>query len=471
MHIENKTFDEIAIGDTAHSLKVLSAEDIKLFAILSGDVNPAHLDRAYAEANMFKQVIAHGFWGALLIASVFGSKLPGPGSVYVSQTLKFRAPVYIGDTLSIVVKVVDKNAEKRTILFDCIVKNQSDVEVIKGGAEIRPPAEKMQKEIAGLPRVSFYHDKEIFADILPELEKRNLKFPARPAIVFPTSLAAFHTAVLLSRETEVSPLLIGPPDRLSFLAKENDLSLGDMAFVPADTSKEATEKAAYLLEDGHVDAIFQGAGNSFELFQSLRRTVPHLILEDSIPCYVRLLDIPSQSKTLVFASPAFARHPSLVEKSKAMAEAISFVRTLGYARPKVAILSHSNNIHPLIQNSLDACSLAKLGQRGYFGEVEIDGPMTLYSAIIQDNSETQFSSAVAGNADLLFCQHNEMAELILKQLEHFVNAFQASILLGARCPIIAGSRSDAASNRVHAWRVMKQIAYQLGYHVGGNHHE
>ncbi len=87
--IENKTFDEIRVGDTASLVRTLIKDDIELFAVMSGDVNPAHLDEEYARSDQFHQIIAHGMWGGSLFATLLGTKLPGPGTIYLAQTLKF----------------------------------------------------------------------------------------------------------------------------------------------------------------------------------------------------------------------------------------------------------------------------------------------------------------------------------------------------------------------------------------------
>ena len=92
-HIENRTFDEIRIGDSATLVRTLKPEDIQLFAIMSGDVNPAHVDPEYAKSSMFREVIAHGMWGGALISTVLGTQFPGPGTIYIDQTLHFSRPV------------------------------------------------------------------------------------------------------------------------------------------------------------------------------------------------------------------------------------------------------------------------------------------------------------------------------------------------------------------------------------------
>ncbi len=106
--IENRTFDEIAIGESASLSHTVTQEDIDLFAIVSGDVNPAHMDPAYAKTDIFHKVIAHGMLGAGLISSVLGTKLPGPGTIYLDQDLHFLRPLGIGDTMTATLKVTEK---------------------------------------------------------------------------------------------------------------------------------------------------------------------------------------------------------------------------------------------------------------------------------------------------------------------------------------------------------------------------
>lgn len=106
--IENKIFDDIAIGMSASLIRTLTQKDIQLFSVMSGDVNPAHVDAEYAKNDMFHKIIAHGMWGASLLSTVLGTELPGPGTIYLSQTLKFKHPVGIGDTLTVTLTVVKK---------------------------------------------------------------------------------------------------------------------------------------------------------------------------------------------------------------------------------------------------------------------------------------------------------------------------------------------------------------------------
>jgi acyl dehydratase len=151
--IENRTFDEIEVGQSAALERTLSWEDIELFAVMSGDVNPAHVDPEYARNDMFHRIVAHGMWGASLISTLLGTRLPGPGAVYLEQTLRFRHPVSIGDTIMVSVTVASKEPRHRVVL-DCRCVNQLGETVIDGTATVLAPTEKVRRRRFELPDVS-----------------------------------------------------------------------------------------------------------------------------------------------------------------------------------------------------------------------------------------------------------------------------------------------------------------------------
>jgi phosphate acetyltransferase/phosphate butyryltransferase len=99
--IQNRTFDEIGLGERASLTRTLTWDDIHLFAAMSGDVNPVHVDQEFAESDFFHKIIARGMWGASLISTLLGTVLPGPGTIYLGQTLRFRRPVALGDTITV----------------------------------------------------------------------------------------------------------------------------------------------------------------------------------------------------------------------------------------------------------------------------------------------------------------------------------------------------------------------------------
>lgn len=152
--LSNHTWEDLQTGQSDSMQRTLTEDDIMAFALLSGDVNPAHLDAEYAEQTMFKKVIAHGMWAGSLVSCLLGTRFPGPGTIYLEQTLKFRRPVYVGDTLTVTATVAEKDEEKKRVTLDCLVENQNGETVVKGQAQVMPPKEKLSRPVvANLPQL------------------------------------------------------------------------------------------------------------------------------------------------------------------------------------------------------------------------------------------------------------------------------------------------------------------------------
>jgi 3-hydroxybutyryl-CoA dehydratase len=134
-----KTIDQIHVGDSAEFAKTISESDIYLFAGVTGDFNPAHINEAYAQGTFFKTRIAHGMLAAGLISTVGGNMLPGPGAVYVRQELDFLAPIHIGDTITARVEVMEILADKNRVKLRTTCVNQDGKLVVDGMAILSPP--------------------------------------------------------------------------------------------------------------------------------------------------------------------------------------------------------------------------------------------------------------------------------------------------------------------------------------------
>ena len=155
--IENRTYEEIAVGDQASLTRLLTVEDIQLFALVSGDMNPAHLDADYAAESRFHHVIAHGMWSGALISALLGTRLPGPGTIYLGQSLSFTAPVSLGDSVTVSVTVVEKTDAHRHLRLACRGVNQDGVEVVTGEALVMAPRDKVRRPAPDLPAVYLRH--------------------------------------------------------------------------------------------------------------------------------------------------------------------------------------------------------------------------------------------------------------------------------------------------------------------------
>ena len=130
-------FADISVGDTASMSKTVTEADIVNFAGVTGDFNPVHVDAEYASGSLFKERIAHGMLAAGYISAVLGMQLPGPNAIYLGQTLDFKLPVKIGDTVTVTVTVAEKRDEKRILKLDTVVTNQRGQVVVSGGAVIK----------------------------------------------------------------------------------------------------------------------------------------------------------------------------------------------------------------------------------------------------------------------------------------------------------------------------------------------
>ena len=134
-----KTINEIKVNDSTFQMKTITERDIELFGEVSNDYNPVHFDSEYASKTMFKKRISHGMLVGSLFSKVFGMDLPGEGAIYVSQSLRFRRPVFIGDVIKAEVTVKEVDTEKNRVHFDCIAYNQDGEKVVVGEATMMPP--------------------------------------------------------------------------------------------------------------------------------------------------------------------------------------------------------------------------------------------------------------------------------------------------------------------------------------------
>jgi len=130
----------LAIGDKASRTRTITDEDVRLFAQVSGDDNSVHLDEAYAATTVFKRRIAHGMLTTSVISAILGNDLPGLGTIYLSQTVRFKAPVFIGDTITATVELTNYREDKRIATFSTTVTNSDGVLVLEGEAVVIAPA-------------------------------------------------------------------------------------------------------------------------------------------------------------------------------------------------------------------------------------------------------------------------------------------------------------------------------------------
>lgn len=442
--IENRTFDEIRIGDSASLERRLTVADIKLFAIMSGDVNPAHVDEDYAKASPFHQVIAHGLWGGALISTVLGTQLPGPGTIYLEQSLRFRRPVALGDRLTITVTVTEKDAEKHQLTLDCRCVNQDGTTVISGEARVLAPTEKVKRPRWALPAVQLNERPHLHR--LMEAAKQ--QGPLRTAVVHPVDKASLAGAVAAAGEGLIEPLLIGPEHKIRAVAEAEGLDISSFTLIATEHSHAAAEKAVELARAGEVDALMKGSLHTDEFLRPVVSKQTGLRTERRMG-HVFAFDVPTYARPLFITDAAINIAPGLEQKRDIVQNAIDLALALGIEVPKVAVLSAVETVTPGIQSTLDAAALCKMADRGQITGGSVDGPLAFDNAVSPEACAIKgIVSPVAGQADILVVPDLEAGNMLAKQLEYLGGAEGAGIVLGARLPIILTSRADDTVSRL-----------------------
>ncbi|WP_413818557.1 bifunctional enoyl-CoA hydratase/phosphate acetyltransferase [Sphingobium sp.] len=452
--IENRTFDEIAIGDTASVTRTLCEEDIQLFALVSGDVNPAHLDADYAATDMFHRVIAHGMWGGGLISAVLGTELPGPGAIYLSQSLRFIRPVGLGDAITTSVTVSEKRSEHHVVLLDCRCVNQDGNEVITGQAEVRAPVEKIRLPRILLPDIQI-SDHDGYRKLI-ELTQGGVA--PLTAVAHPCTAAAMAAAVDAAEAGLIAPILVGPEARMRAAAKEAGKDISAYRIVSAPHSHAAAAAAVALVRSGEAKLLMKGSLHTDELMAAVVSATTGLRTERRIS-HAYLMDVPNHPTPLIITDAAINIEPGLEEKADIIRNAIDLAHVIGIAVPKVAILSAVETVSPSIRSTLDAAALCKMADRGQITGGVLDGPLAFDNAISEAAAkEKGIVSPVAGRAEILVVPNLEAGNMLAKQLTFLGGADAAGVVLGARVPIILTSRADSARTRLASCAVAVLLA-------------
>ncbi len=456
-YIQNRTFDEIQVGDHAQLVRTLRPDDIHLFAVMSGDVNPTHVDTEYARSSQFREVVGHSMWGSTLISTVLGTEFPGPGTVYVSQGLNFWRPITIGDTLTITVTCREKYEHNHHIVFDCLAVNQDGLKVVDGVAEVQAPTEKVKRPRMNLPEVTI-SDRELRYRHLLSIASGLSPIPI--AVAHPCDAESLRGPIQAAEAGLVDPILVGPESKIRALAEELGLDLRGFRIVDVPHSHASAEAAVALCRDGGVEALMKGSLHTDELMSAVVSRAGGLRTERRIS-HVFLADVPTYPHPLMITDAAINIAPSLEVKMDIVQNAIDLGHVLSLAEPKVAILSAVETVTSKLKSTLDAAALCKMADRGQIKGGLLDGPLAFDNAVSLIAAKTKgIRSAVAGNADILVVPDLESGNMVAKQLEYLGNALMAGVVLGARVPIVLTSRADTAETRAASCAVAQLMAHR-----------
>ncbi|PKO88013.1 MAG: enoyl-CoA hydratase [Betaproteobacteria bacterium HGW-Betaproteobacteria-12] len=456
-YLVNKTYDEIAVGDSASLTRTLMPDDVKLFAILTGDFNPAVVDPKFSQSGMFREVIAHGMWSGSLISTVLGTQFPGPGTILIDQTLHFARPVTIGDAITITVTAKQKFEHNQHILFDCVCTNQEGLQVVRGTAEVLAPNEKVSHlRQVHMPEVHIDDKHERYTALLSRVKGLE---PIPTAVAHPCDEESLKGPVMAFQAGIIEPILVGPENKIRAVAEEFAIDLTGIRIVNAAHSHDSAAIAVSLVRTGDAEALMKGSLHTDELMGEVVSRANGLRTSRRIS-HVFLMDVPTYHRPLLITDAAINIAPTLEEKVDIIQNAIDLAHILGIPEPKVAILSAVETVNPKIQSTLDAAALCKMADRGQIRGGILDGPLAFDNAVSIVAAKTKgIKSAVAGHAEILVVPDLESGNMVAKQLEYLANALTAGIVLGTRVPIVLTSRADTAETRTASCVIAALVAH------------
>lgn len=454
--IENRTFDEIQEGDSASLVRQLTERDIQLFAVMSGDVNPAHVDREFARDDRFHQIIGHGMWAGSLISTVLGTQLPGPGTIYLDQSLHFRNPVRLGDTITVTITAREKKSKDHSIIFDCACTRQDGEIAAEGVAEVLAPTKKVRRERIRMPDVSLNDPGAKLRNLIDEVRHRD---PLTMAVIHPTDTASLLGAIVAAEASLIDPILVGPEAKIREAAEIAKVDISPYRLESTEHSHAAAERGVELVREGRADALMKGKLHTDELLGAVLPRASGMRTERRTS-HVFVMDVPDYERLVFITDAAINIAPSLEEKADIIQNAIELGQALDVEQPKVAVLSAVETVSSRMSSTIDAACLCKMADRGQIRGGLLEGPLAFDNAINSEAAKTKgITSPVAGNADILMVPDIEAGNMLAKQLEYMGNAKAAGVVLGARVPIVLTSRADDELSRMASCAVAVRMYY------------
>jgi phosphate acetyltransferase/phosphate butyryltransferase len=394
--------------------------------------------------------------GGALISALLGTRLPGPGTIYLGQTLKFHAPVRIGDTLDIRVEVTARDPVKKHLTLACSCTKQDGVIAISGEAEVLAPTERIVRPRTTLPDVRL----TVGGDGLHRLFDYVLPLgPIKAAVVHPCDALNLSSTLEAVAAGLLQPVLVAPRDRLLALATELGLSLDGIAIEDVPHSHAAAQRAAEMAQRGEVAAIIKGSLHTDELMGAIVASSNGLRTDRRMShCF--LMQTPAYPRPFIITDAAINIAPTLDEKADIIRNAIQLAHAIGVAQPRVAILAAVETVNPHMPATLDAAALCKMADRGQIKGAVLDGPLAFDNAVSVAAARIKgIQSDVAGQADILVVPDLESGNMLAKQLEYLGGAVSAGIVMGARVPVVLTSRADSRESRIASIAVASLLAH------------
>jgi phosphate acetyltransferase len=272
--------------------------------------------------------------------------------------------------------------------------------------------------------------------------------PVPTAVAHPCSAAAIEGAIDAAKANIITPILVGPRDKIMATAAAAGIDLDGYEIVDAAHSHDAAEKAVALVREGRAEILMKGSLHTDELLAAVVRRDTGLRTERRLShCFI--MDVPGHEQVLTITDAAINIFPTLEEKVDIVQNAIGLAHAMGMEEPKVAILSAMETVNPKVPSTIEAAALCKMADRGQITGALLDGPLAFDNAISPEAARIKgIVSPVAGRADILLVPDLEAGNMLAKSLSFLMNADSAGIVLGARVPIILTSRADSVESRL-----------------------
>ena len=423
--IQNKTFDEIKLGETAMLRRTLQARDIRAWATGFGTAG------LLVEAGELQDTA--GIVTALL-TSLVGSTLPGPGSSIRSTSVQVLASLPIDVEVTAKVAVREKRADKRLVILDGQCSDPAGRQVATAILEVAAPATRLLREapehrLEGL------------------LERcRGLK-PMLTGVVHPCNAEALAGALEAAEAGLIVPVLFGPAAELRRLAADAKLDVSACQIVDTASPEDSAFKAVTAAGAHEVQALMKGSLHTDVLLHAVMQKEANL-RTGRLLSHCAMMSVPTYARRIVVTDVALNIAPDTDQKRDICQNAIGFARALGIELPKVAILAAVETVNTKMQATLDGAILAKMADRGQIVGGIVDGPLDLDAAVDAEAARTKhISSPAAGAADVLLAPNIEAGNMIYKNLTFMADAQTAGLVVGARVPVVLTSRADSAAAR------------------------
>jgi phosphate acetyltransferase len=433
---ENKTLDEIRVGQSTSTQQSLTQGDLRVWSALTGNLG---LDEDLVQAR------GTTAWATSLFSSLISSTLPGLGSIIQAANARYHQSVEIGQTVTATVTVKEVRRERALIVLDCRCTDASGALIAEARVEVQAPPTKLHKE---LPE----HRLEELVE-----RCRGLK-PMPTAVVHPCSPESLLGAVEAANRRLIAPILFGPEGAIHEIAAEQHVDLSRYKMVATADAEESAAKAAAMASTGEAQALMKGSLHTDQFMHAIVLKENRL-RTSRLLSHCMLISLPTYARRVIISDAAINIAPDIDQKKDIIQNAIIFARAIGIEEPKVAILSAVEVVRTKMPSTLEAAALAKMADRNQIAGGIVDGPLDLDIAVDAASARIKgVKSPVAGLADILIAPNIDAANMMYKELSFMSAAQVAGIVMGAKVPVILTSRSDSTEARLFSTALAVLVA-------------